>query len=230
MMASNLPPIDAAVHDAIQNDDAAALREALADGGSPNSRDNFGATPLLFVCEIIDRDRPDLVSILLAAGADVNATRHSQHPHDSWYKPSALAEAVNKGKLACIRVLVAGGASLTQEYGGLTPVEWMSACANCRRVLPLMLRLGSPLPRLEARGTTMPRRQWMRYNDTPFCDAETYQILLAYHNKVAAAGSWAAYERAHRARLTAIFVTKLPRLPADAISHIAGLWAHTGYY
>ena len=49
-------------------------------------------------------------------------------------------------------------------------------------------------------------------------------------NKVAAAGDWAAYERAHRARLTAIFVPKLPRLPADAISHIVGLWAHTGYY
>ena len=73
-------------------------------------------------------------------------------------------------------------------------------------------------------------RQWMRYGGNPFADAETYQILLAYRNKVAAAGSWAAYERAHRARLSAIFVTKLPRLPADAISHIVGLWAHTGYY
>ena len=36
--------------------------------------------------------------------------------------------------------------------------------------------------------------------------------------------------RPHRARLTAIFVPKLQRLPADAISHIVGLWAHTGYY
>ena len=69
----------------------------------------------------------------------------------------------------------------------------------------------------------------MHYGDTPF-DADIYPILLAYRNKVAAAGSWAAYERAHRARLTAIFVPKLPRLPADVISHIVGLWAHTGYY
>jgi len=69
----------------------------------------------------------------------------------------------------------------------------------------------------------------MRYGHTPF-DAIFYQILLDYRTKVAAAGSWAAYERAHRARLTAIFVNKFPRLPADAISHIVGLWAHTGHY
>ena len=51
-----------------------------------------------------------------------------------------------------------------------------------------------------------------------------------YVEKVAAAGSWAAYEKAHRKRLTAIFVPKFPLLPEDAISHIVGLWAHTGYY
>ena len=71
----------------------------------------------------------------------------------------------------------------------------------------------------------------MRYGDNPFENAEEIcPILLAYRNKVAAAGSWTAYEKAHRARLTAIFVPKLPSLPADAISHIVGLWAHTGYY
>ena len=163
---------------------------------------------------------PELVSILLAAGADVNAT------HGRNLNP--LSEAVNKGKLALIPLLVAYGASLTQECSGLTPVEWMSACANCRRILPLMLRLGSPLPRLEAQAHGRTRR-WMRYGETPF-DAIFYQILLDYRTKVAAAGSWAAYERAHRARLTAIFVPKFPILPEDAISHIVGLWAHTGYY
>ena len=141
---------------------------------------------------------------------------------------SALAEAANKGKLACIRVLVAGGASLTQDCDGLTPLEWMGSRPNPRRVLPLMLQLGSPLPRLEAQARISIRR-WLRYGDSPF-NPRVYPILLAYRNKVAAAGSWAAYERGHRARLTAIFVPKLQRLPADAISHIVGLWAHTGYY
>ena len=61
----------------------------------------------------------------------------------------------------------------------------------------------------------------MRYGDNPFENAEEiYPILLAYRNKVAAAGSWA----------TAIFVPKFPLLPEDAISHIVGLWAHTGWY
>ena len=68
-----------------------------------------------------------------------------------------------------------------------------------------------------------------RYGQTPF-DEIFYQILLDYRTNVAAAGSWAAYERAHRVRLTAIFVPKFPLLPEDAISHIVGLWAHTGCY
>ena len=69
----------------------------------------------------------------------------------------------------------------------------------------------------------------MRHGDHPF-NPEVYPILLDYRAKVAAAGSWAAYEKAHRKRLTAIFVPKFPLLPEDAISHIVGLWAHTGYY
>ena len=84
------------------------------------------------------------------------------------------------------------------------------------------------MPRLEAQARISIRR-WLRYGDSPF-NPRVYPILLAYRAKVAAAGSWAAYEKAHRARLTAIFVPKLQRLPADAISHIVGLWAHTGYY
>ena len=217
----SLPPRHAAVHAAISRGDADALRRALANGGSPNIYDpnTYGIAPLMRVCWA-GQNAPELVAILLAAGADVNAI------HGNNLSP--LSEAVNKGKLACIRVLVAGGASLTQECSGLTPVEWMSASANCRRVLPLMLRLGSPLPRLEAQAHGRTRR-WMRYGQTPF-DEIFYQILLAYRNKVAAAGSWAAYERQHRARLARTFVPKFPRLPPDVIPTIVAFGFHTGDY
>ena len=77
-------------------------------------------------------------------------------------------------------------------------------------------------------------------------DRENYRILSNYFFKIFMSnsgsklflsgpagpgpGTFATYEKAHRARLTAIFVPKLPSLPADAISHIVGLWAHTGWY
>ena len=70
---------------------------------------------------------------------------------------------------------------------------------------------------------------------SPFGGSD-HQIIKNYLRKILLSGpgpgpgTWATYEKAHRARLTAIFVPKLPSLPADAISHIVGLWAHTGYY
>ena len=77
-------------------------------------------------------------------------------------------------------------------------------------------------------------KEWLEYPAYPIppeqYNVRSRQILYGLVEKVAAAGSWAAYERAHRARLTAIFVPKSQRLPADAISHIVGLWAHTGWY
>ena len=48
--------------------------------------------------------------------------------------------------------------------------------------------------------------------------------------KVAAAGSWAAYERAHRMQLARIFVPKLPRIPKYVVPTVVAFWAHTGYY
>ena len=80
-----------------------------------------------------------------------------------------------------------------------------------------------------------PRWWFHDYERRPY-HAENYRILKRYFLKVLASGpggvrgTFATYEKAHRSRLTAIFVPKFPLLPADAISHIVGLWAHTGYY
>ena len=75
-----------------------------------------------------------------------------------------------------------------------------------------------------------------RWGFTPYHEGN-YRKLTSYFMKIfmsgtpgVGPGTFATYEKAHRARLTAIFVPKLPSLPADAISHIVGLWAHTGYY
>ena len=50
-----------------------------------------------------------------------------------------------------------------------------------------------------------------------------------YVEKIEAAGSWAAYERQHRARLARIFVPKFPRLPPD-VPTIVAFGFYTGYY
>ena len=54
--------------------------------------------------------------------------------------------------------------------------------------------------------------------------------MQRYVAKVAAAGSWAAYVRQHRAPLARTFVPKFPRLPPDVIPTIVEFGFHTGYY
>ena len=53
----------------------------------------------------------------------------------------------------------------------------------------------------------------------------------AYLRKVAAAGGFKAYEKAHRMRITATCARVVfPRLPVDAVSHVVAFAFHTGYY
>ena len=54
--------------------------------------------------------------------------------------------------------------------------------------------------------------------------------MTRYVARVAAAGSWAAYERQHRARLARTFMPKFPRLPPDVIPTIVAFGFHTGDY
>ena len=79
----------------------------------------------------------------------------------------------------------------------------------------MLLRGGSQLP-------SIPHDRWMKRSMRPSGGQ--------YLEKVAAAGSWAAYERQHRARLARIFVPKFPRLPPDVIPTIVAFGFHTGDY
>ena len=49
-----------------------------------------------------------------------------------------------------------------------------------------------------------------------------------YLDAVTRAGGYARYERAHRARLAAIFIPKFPRVPAEIIPTIIAFWADCG--
>ena len=60
--------------------------------------------------------------------------------------------------------------------------------------------------------------------------AQNYPIICEYRAKVVAAGSWAAYERAHRARLTKVLEPKFPQIPAEIVPTIVAFAFHTGWY
>ena len=49
-----------------------------------------------------------------------------------------------------------------------------------------------------------------------------------YLDAVTRAGGYARYERAHRARLAAIFIPKFPSVPAEVIPTIVVFWADCG--
>jgi uncharacterized protein len=61
---------DAALFSAIRNKDAAALQQALANGANKDIRRNGSSA----VMQCVQTRQADLLKLLIAAGADVNAT------------------------------------------------------------------------------------------------------------------------------------------------------------
>ena len=143
---------------------------------------------------------------------------------------TALHLAVNYSKLNIIPLLIDAGASLTAEtnqsipfncFHGNMPIECIAS--NGRRVLSLLLRAGSPLPRVG--------HGWLERESTHTGPFRTRAALMCtYLEKVRAAGGWPAYERAHRTRLTHTFAPVFPALPVEVVSKVVSFYAHTGDY
>ena len=200
------------IHTAIRLGDAGALLGLLAADEDPDGLCTW--SPLQQVS--FHGDRPEMITYLLVAGADVN--------RQTYCGLTALHVAVNRGRVNCIAALLAAGASPSiRDYGRVPPVEDMSTVGvpGCRRILPMLLRAGSPDPRSNS--------NWLRNAYCPH-NPESYRLLCRLLEKVAAAGSWAAYERAHRMQLARIFAPKLPRIPKYVVPTVVAFWAHTGWY
>jgi ankyrin repeat protein len=60
------------LHSALLNQDLEEAKRLIDNGADVDELDAFGVTPLGVVCGIIVKDRPDLVGLLLDAGADIN--------------------------------------------------------------------------------------------------------------------------------------------------------------
>ena len=121
-------------------------------------------------------------------------------------------------------IVLAAGASLSLESNtGGRPLEYNSGMIWCqgKHVLPFLLRFGAPLPRSSY-------CHWMKESDT----SGLARARRQYVAKVRAAGSWAAYEKAHTMRLVTVFekIFPRPRLPHEIASHVVRFCFHTGYY
>ena len=221
----------APIHDAVRAGDVEAVRRELAAGVSPDllasgiTQDLPFATPEwtpLFIATVYCKNYQsatallETVSLLIEAGADVDAVCGD-------YQYTAMWVAVRGGRRDLVATLIAAGASTSlhvevnsSSYPPTRPVE-LEFNSHQLHIIWQLLQAGSPLPRID-------RTKWMQP------DAEEFNSAAAgYVNAVAAAGGYVAYEKAHRAKLAAIFAPKFTWVPAEIIPTIVAFWAHLGH-
>ena len=167
--------------------------------------------------------------MLLRAGADVRLGA------EDGFTPIHMAAVW--GLAYIIPTLLAAGAEVDAiwhetryVHGGLpsdetnprTPLESAIAAnqngqGDRTRVFAMLLRAGARLPTVRH----LPGRTYRS-------DLNLGPEWPPYLDAVTRAGGYARYERAHRARLAAIFIPKFPRVPAEIIRTIVAFWADCG--
>ena len=226
----------APIHDAVRAGDVEAVRRELATGVSPDllatgiTQDLPFATPEwtpLFIAAVYCKKYQsetliETALLLIEAGADVDAVCNLDR-----FRYTAIWFAAHSGRRKLVAAMIAAGVSTSLHVGGgsfdrpLRPVErGFNDCGhngNQLHILWQLLRAGSPLPRSD-------RAKWMRPGSAAYNAA-----AIDYVNAVAAAGGYVAYEKAHRAKLAAIFAPKFTWVPAEIIPTIVAFWAHLGH-
>ena len=136
-----------------------------------------------------------VITLLMEAGADVNAIDPFGY--------SMLAKAAKCGTAAAVRTLISAGAVDLDQA-----LEDAITGGKIRNCAPLM-RAGAAIPAV----LTAPDSWENVYHDgfPQACD---------YIEKIDTAGGYKAYEKAHRQRLTAIFLPKFPALPVEMLGRI----------
>ena len=213
----------AAILTAVKAFDVEALRREIAAGVDPNIQLPYSAAPLHYAV-IIKRpfrkrlqERLECISVLLEAGAAVDLKYSGLTPlhyaagnkyaayqaviamlleagadpnFTDTYHRSVLVHAAAAGTAGAVRMLISAGAVDLDR-------ALKHAIANGKqRSCTLLLRAGAAIPAGVFDASDRGPRQ-----------------TRAYIEKIRAAGGYKAYEKAHRQRLVAMFLPKLPHLP-----------------
>ena len=214
-------------------------RGACVDAGLPNNpgrsthEHTFYFTPLMYIAL---RNNPEVVKLLLSAGADANALIDVQ----PLFRHTPLANAVREycrcsaGQVdaasleeqrQCAFVvdalLKAGADPNGPKYDERSAIEWAIGISadlgyNTRPIWPILLRAGAIIP-----------------TESDHYDESEWATCLAhpYLQKIEAAGGWKAYEKAHRTKLLATFVPKFTHLvPPELVPLILEFSFHIGFY
>ena len=232
----------AAIFTAVKAFDVEALRRELAAGVDPDILEDgpYSATPLTYAVlhrkrKVTKRlqERLECISVLLEAGASVDTLRGATLLHTiagskypaytaviaalveagadvnfkrtasygpGWHR-SVLAHAAADGTAGAVRLLISAGAV------DLDRALKFAIANGKQRSCTLLLRAGAAIPaRYTAPG--------------PGYEPPGYSETCAYMMKISAAGGYKAYEKAHRQRLTAIFLAKFPALPVEMLGRI----------
>ena len=199
---------------------------ACLDAGAPgnpgqnaydaNTRlDNL--TPLMYAAISGDLD---IVKILISAGSDVNALcipHGAAIPRYSAVDMAALPYR-SRDPEECdtmVETLLRAGANPNPPEMDGTIAIHMTIAHGRRRVWPLLLRAGAILPTGE---------------QAHFLHGYDIHRTHPYLQKIDAAGSFKAYEKAHRRALVALAAKCFPRLPTEVASQVVAFAFHVGYY
>ena len=213
-------------------DRVACLHALLEAGADVNARNEDGESALHFAALYGD---PTLMAAILRAGADVNSRDAVGLTPLHWLcRKSPSAQSV--------QLLLRNGAAVNDSVydpahneHNTTPLAWATVHAPQgssagRRVLPLLLRAGATIPDADRMPTW--ETSWDQLNTgEENAGWAVYVKNVYYLHKVATAGGFRKYERAHLKALLATFSPKFSHLlPPEMVRHVVEFWLHAGFY
>ena len=202
----------------INQDRVACVALLLEHGASPNPG-GIHFPPLM---DAVAQGTLAVVKLLLAAGSDATVLGSCVPINEHNCSPLIMAvvahgqrdpRAVADHVAIADALLKAGADPNPPKLHGKTVMQWAISGGD-HRLWPVLLRGGTLLPTREL--------NWANY---------VTHRAHPYLQKLDAAGGWTAHEKAHRARMLAIFVPKFTHLlPPELVPLILEFSFHLGFY
>ena len=226
------PPIITAVRTC----DVEALRREIAAGGDPDmlySLSQTGLTPLWYAAcyhtpynEEQIRERLECISVLLEAGASVDKLVCGVTPLYHVVASSLFEDRADE-IAALVEALVKAGADVNWAHPpSRISVLTMAAQSSTAGAVRMLISAGAVdlTTALEFAIDNDKQRNCAPLLRAGAAIPATIKAIPSptdvYIEKITAAGGYKAYEKAHRQRLTAIFLAKFPALPVEMLGRI----------